>query len=574
LAPIQVIASSPSEFLGRGKLIGRTFLQSLAFCFFIPLLLRSLISTRRKTFLDFTAACAAFAGIINYFVFSSAYGTMTRSFRFENSHRLLDAFSPLISGVILGGGVLIAGTAFLFKKQKYLILLLRVLCVSSAVLGLFSVFSLYKEPRKPAQSAGGEKREISGPEGFLTLSSTGKNTFFFFIDRAAGVALNKTLEYDPALKLKLDGFTWYPNTLSFANFTVSGLNAVFGGYDYAPLSMAERKSQTLEEKINEAFSLLPKIFGEAGRRVLITDPPIADGRTVPATVFFNRMKNTRAENIEDYFVHRFKEEFPQDDEKPAESFDFDILFRYGLFRIAPPAFRYALYYNGKWWRDGRSNGYERALSTFSTLYYLPEICAVDDGADTLAIFMNETTHEPDAFTSALRPVSGAVQYSAEEKAAFGSDRDISYTYSYRAFMKAVSKWIEYLKENGVYDNTRIIIVSDHGCAYANTRFEEAGMERFNPLLLVKDRNSRGELRISDEFMTNADAALFALKDFSDPVNPFLRTPLNDQAKKGPVTVCETPGNLKDNDPYSFKIIRSRVLQGNDIFKSLWENWGK
>lgn len=581
LIPAQVIASSPVEFPEWWAVIWRTLAQGMTFCFLLPLLLWVFTPPNGRPFLAFGLTALVLAGTASSFVFGSAYGTMTRSFRFENSYRLLDAFPPALSILILAGGILITGVVFLYKKQKWLRFLFHAAGISAVILGFFSISSIQRELRggtlPPAGIDAGIQADSSGPGGFLKLTSTGKNTFFFFIDAAAGIAFNKVLEYSPDIKQKLDGFVWYPNTVSFANFTVSGQPALFGGYDYTPTAMAERKDQSLEDKINESFALLPRIFGEADWRVVITDPPIAQSRTIPATVFFNRMKNVQAKNIEDYFVHQYKERFPENDEKFIESFDFDILFRYGLFRIAPPVFRYALYYNGRWWRDGRSNGYERALSTFSTLYFLPELCAVDKGPDTLAIFMNETTHEPAAFTADLRPIPGSLQYSAEEKTAFGPGEDIGYTYSYLAVMQSIEKWIAYLKEQGVYDNTRIIIVSDHGRGYANSQFEEAGMERFNPLLLVKERNSHGELYISGDLMTNADAPLFALQDFANPVNPFLNTPINNSAKYGSITVYETPAHLKDNiqdkDPYSYKTIRSRTLRGGSIFQaSSWEPW--
>ncbi|MDR3140124.1 MAG: hypothetical protein LBU37_00080, partial [Tannerellaceae bacterium] len=395
--------------------------------------------------------------------------------------------------------------------------------VGSFVLGVFYTVSIYSElnPQKAVVSEITKQEDSSSPEGFHKFTSVGNNSVLFFLDRAVGVALGQVLDYKPELNKKFDGFIWYPNTISFANFTVSGMAAVFGGYDYSVTEINKRTDQGLEEKINEAYSLLPKLFGESGNRVYITDPPIADSRTIPATTFFNNIENVRSLNINDYFVHRYMNEFPQEAERAVESFDFDILFRYGVFRIAPPALRYALYYNGKWWRDGRSNSYERALSNFSTLYYLQDICSIDDGPDTLNIFMNETTHDDDAFTSALRPAPGAVQYSDEEETLFDGTNALSYMYAYTASLDAIVVWLEYLKKNNIYDNTRIIIVSDHGREIKNSLFQDKGMERFNPLLLVKDRYMRGDLAISNDFMTNGDPLIIAASDFENPVNPYL-----------------------------------------------------
>ena len=81
-----------------------------------------------------------------------------------------------------------------------------------------------------------------------------------------------------------------------------------------------------------------------------------------------------------------------------------------------------------------------------------------------------------------------------------------------------------ITENGVYDNTRIILVSDHGqpLAHADEFMLEDGNDRsfFNPLLMVKDFNSK-EFTTSEVFMTNADVPTLAMKELiENPINPF------------------------------------------------------
>jgi hypothetical protein len=92
----------------------------------------------------------------------------------------------------------------------------------------------------------------------------------------------------------------------------------------------------------------------------------------------------------------------------------------------------------------------------------------------------------------------------------------------------VGKWLDYLKENDVYDNTRIIIVADHGTPIKciDSLILDDGtdvyknVECYYPLLLVKDFNATG-FTTSDEFMTNADVPYLATKDLiENPVNPF------------------------------------------------------
>ena len=109
---------------------------------------------------------------------------------------------------------------------------------------------------------------------------------------------------------------------------------------------------------------------------------------------------------------------------------------------------------------------------------------------------------------------------------------------------SVASWLDYLKEQGVYDNTRIIIVSDH--AYGVGQFEELifnndgekfDAQGFIPLLMVKDFGSKG-FKVSDEFMTNADTPALATQGvIKNAVNPFTGNPLSDpDRKKNPQNV--------------------------------------
>ena len=76
---------------------------------------------------------------------------------------------------------------------------------------------------------------------------------------------------------------------------------------------------------------------------------------------------------------------------------------------------------------------------------MSDFCGSDDGGDTLNIFMNETTHEPGAYTAELLPKPGVIRYSGEEIEEFGSEDSAAYTYTFMAAMKALVRWIDFLK---------------------------------------------------------------------------------------------------------------------------------
>ena len=90
-------------------------------------------------------------------------------------------------------------------------------------------------------------------------------------------------------------------------------------------------------------------------------------------------------------------------------------------------------------------------------------------------------------------------------------------------MLRLGTWLDHLKAEGVYDNTKIIIVADHGRNLKQIKELQNGeidAEFYYPLFMVKDFNSR-KFTVSDEFMTNADVPVIAMNGLIEkPVNPF------------------------------------------------------
>ena len=96
-----------------------------------------------------------------------------------------------------------------------------------------------------------------------------------------------------------------------------------------------------------------------------------------------------------------------------------------------------------------------------------------------------------------------------------------------AAMIQLGAWFDSLREQGVYDNTKIILVSDHGHGMGQVPelIQEDGMdaEAFYALLMVKDFGAT-DFTASDTFMTVADVPI------QDPTNPFTGNPINSEDK--------------------------------------------
>ena len=118
-----------------------------------------------------------------------------------------------------------------------------------------------------------------------------------------------------------------------------------------------------------------------------------------------------------------------------------------------------------------------------------------------------------------------------------SESQMIHYHANMAAMLRLAEWFDYLRENGVYDNTKIILVADHG--HGLEQIDELvhnpddglmDVELYFPLLMVKEIGTEG-FNTSDEFMTNADVPTLAFNGLiENPVNPFTGKEINSDEK--------------------------------------------
>ena len=78
--------------------------------------------------------------------------------------------------------------------------------------------------------------------------------------------------------------------------------------------------------------------------------------------------------------------------------------------------------------------------------------------------------------------------------------DTDYTSSVAASMTVLGAYLEKLRQAGVYDNTVILVMSDHGFSEA----QRTGDGRQHPILFIKGRGESHEMRISDAPISQTD----------------------------------------------------------------------
>ena len=157
------------------------------------------------------------------------------------------------------------------------------------------------------------------------------------------------------------------------------------------------------------------------------------------------------------------------------------------------------------------------MGGYPNLVFLPQLCSVDDGPSAANFFFSEVYHDTGAFDSQGQLQSQSVEAQAEDLDRYGNVYSVRNIYDGRVVMGLVQRWLVWLKAQGVYDRTRIMIVADHGHPLSEAKFGTHPW--FRPLILFKDYDTREALKTNQELKTNADVPSFLTAGFPNAVAP-------------------------------------------------------
>jgi YidC/Oxa1 family membrane protein insertase len=548
--PSMLIASSPLEFSYIDNyttpffFIANTAKQSFGFFVFWPLCLFFLFSQKIKNIFAAAASMVFISALCNVFLFAGNYGIISVNLVYNSSisHSGPEIIRNLVVLFII---VLFILVLYFFQKRKFIAIAALLCLFSTAGLSAYHIFFIQKEYTASREYHNNRVSELSEVTPVFTLSKTGKNTIIIMLDRAVSVFLPYVFDESPELYAGYEGFVFYPNTVSFNGYTSIGAPPLFGGYEYTPREINKRDEVPVVTKHNESLLLLPRIFSEAGYSVTVTDPPYPNYSTKEDLRIYDPYPKVKALVTDSVYTRLWIKEhninFPSTSDVLKRN-----LFLYSVFKIAPMAFRQGIYLQGDWCAPVSSQKTTLTLNGYSVLDYLPELTAITGTEiNTALIMVNNTTHET-SFLQApeYRPVLNVTNYGNSP-----FKKEMAYHINAAAF-KRIAEWFAYLKEQELYDNSRIILVSDHGPEpnFITKTGLPFNVEQFNPLLMVKDFNARGNLTTDMTFMSNADVPYLALKDqIEGPINPFTGKVIDTEAKKSPLYIAIS-GNIHLADP--------------------------
>lgn len=577
-APAEAYLSSPEEF---GILPSQWVVPNLqlAMKMAYPLLLLfpfAFTKRLRAFFAFFSFYCAVAVFCYAYFVplgYPMMSGLSFERFLIDADMARMRLFKDLAIGFVVGG---LTGWTALRVDARKIAMALFLVGGSLVAISTVKLVGLSRERFEPKKAA-----EDAKP---FVFSRDHENVLLVYLDRFMGGFVERILEDDPSLASRLDGFTWYPRSVSAGINTIAGMPPVLGGYDYLPHIM-EQREVPLVQLTTEAFKILPLNFTKKGYEFNFVNPRGLGWSMVGDCRFLNEIPGVNCTHFSPSVIARLANQLDMDVSfgslRPRD-YVF-VLRRLGWMRALPYVFKDRVYDNGRWQPAMVANA-GVTFREWAQLKALPDLTSLSSEKPQFNVVWSILPHEPDYIGPDCRPTSAPAFLSEAELEAHGyaSLRHYNHYLAAKCSLMLVADYLDELKHLGVYDNTRIAIVSDHGIiggvedqsvwAVAGGTTEDFQVAA-RSVLLVKEEGRRGDVRVDDSFMPGADTPRILCEQIGGCVNPFLDNKSIDRhGREDPFVVSVTAWQFSRQHKTRFDVKERRELVGKDPFDA--SGWHK
>ena len=305
----------------------------------------------------------------------------------------------------------------------------------------------------------------------INTYSENENFIIFLLDAVDSRTFYKVLNTNDEYKDIFDDFTYYPDTMSTYPFTRDSIPFILSGVwnnnedefkDYYVKSM--NKSPLLKNLYDEKYDV----------NIYDTD------------ILYNSKNAEKIKNLSfssDYDEMKFKRQE----------------LKYVLFKYLP--------------------FYLKKYSKIDTLNFNGTKLSIDGVFD-----LSDTTFNSEYMNDFKTSKNNQFKFIHLEGAhvPFNLDKDLNrisggtYDQKVESNIVLTGKFLSYLKKNNVYDNSNIIVMADHGY----NMLEAIG--RQNPILFIKGKNEKHDLKISDKAISYDDlqSAYSDLLDHEKSINLF------------------------------------------------------
>jgi len=327
----------------------------------------------------------------------------------------------------------------------------------------------------------------TGIDRVFTFSQTGQNILLFIPDAGAGYLL-PGLFSEESLREGYRGFTYYPNTVSVGTYTMPSAAALIAGEAYTPARINADNSKAIIDHLSEAYNWLTATLAAHDYESVLIHPKWMNCADIAHTKLCKP-------SIKD-ITQLSQLDLLADNDQEIDSMTIAV---FSIFKVLPVSLK-PIFYDSDFFRFALSSEAQLAIATnyrYEEFLYLRHLSDLSEAGDMANQFIHIWNGQ----------LVGPFRLSEHCEALDGSSNDLyamdSRIQSTRCVLDALAAWFRWMKQNQVFDNTKIIIVADHGAHnYGNDWVRGA----VNPILLVKDFNQTEPLKTSNILMQNSDAA--------------------------------------------------------------------
>lgn len=571
--PVTTFLTSPGEIgVHLEYLLTANARATMVVTYLAALLYAFAISPRMKAVLALQALVLLALTVLYAYVYPLGYpvmnGLMFEQIPIESAELVLRGLADAVT--VMATAVLCSYAVLKLPARKILLAILFL----NVSLGLAAGITIARDTVGDTVGHTEGDSAAASSERPIRYAKGSSNVLIIFLDRFMGGFVEPILEQEPQLASALDGFTWYPRTIAAGQNSIAGLHPLLGGYDYTPREMNKR-DQPLRELSAESFGILPYNFTRSGYDANFVNPH-GLGFTMEGDCSFLDIEGLNCTHIPAAITKKVAEEHGVPMQVLAKSSYADLLVLLGLMRTAPYLGKAVLRERGPW-RPFLDHSAGTTFKEWAELGSLPELSMAEADRGNLNIIFNNLPHEPYFMGEDCVPRTTPLTLSRDELRRRGHQNmfEMQHFVAARCALLLVSDYLRWMKQAGVYDDTKIVVVSDHGIVGTvedrSSRAVAGGTTdnlyvRSRSLLLVKDRGAKGPLRVSEEFMPNAEVPRIVCEEIGGCVNPHLDDrPIAAHGRDNPFHVTIVPWQFNLQERNAFRVEHEFVVLDRDPY---------
>lgn len=353
---------------------------------------------------------------------------------------------------------------------------------------------------KEASASGSGGQKLPQDHADIMGFSRERNILIVMLDGFPGGYLHTLLNEAPELLNSYEGFTWYPNTLSSGINTLGAIGTLAGGPRYSAQEINKRNYPSIGSALRESYDTYITAFVPKGYHLTYVNPAFVENceRLAARIHCFDSAP---------YGLLYHRREAPEAPLLEGESHLPLILSMVSLLKVVPYCLK-SLVYDEERYLGANSTSVKHAaantakiLKGWGFLHMLARESNPDSPAKTFKFIQLEIPHWPNALNQECKLQPARSSIAIESACA----------------LKELGLLFGWMKHVGIYDVTKIVVVSDHGYYIDNPMLPDAlhpllstrdGLAWMpglvQPLLLVKDFEAKGVFRRSDTFLSNSD----------------------------------------------------------------------